>query len=81
MNAGNEPAYPLTYNTGKFGNEVHVFNGLTKREYLAAMAMQGLMGRRWEDDKGNVPDNLFEIWAKGAFKAADAMIAEAEKEG
>lgn len=48
------------------------FGGLTKRELFAAMAMQGLLGQ-----SGCV------VWdvSEDAVKAADALIAELEKEG
>lgn len=42
MNNGEQPAYPtIVYGVG---NEVNdTINGLTKREYFAAMAMQGIL--------------------------------------
>ena len=71
MITGNEPAMPqLTYNrkTGKAdGFEL----GLTKREYFAARAMQGML---------HVPPVNLERVAELSVKAADAIIAELNKQ-
>ena len=49
--------------------------GMTLRDYFAAKAMQGLMGRAWQDPAtGNAPDNVFDLWAKAAYATADAML-------
>lgn len=45
--------------------------GITKREYFAAMALQGLLSR----NDPAPPDNL----AMEAFRFADAMLLETEK--
>ena len=45
-------------------------NGLTKREYFAAMAMQGLLA----NDSGLITSK-----ARDAVKAADALIEELNK--
>ncbi len=55
--------------------------GLTKREYFAAMAMQGLLGNpEWmelyEGKKYLLPDY---IMTKIAVERADALLAELEK--
>jgi hypothetical protein len=49
-------------------------NGMTLRDYFAAKAMQGLMGRSWADAKGKFPENLHAVWATAAYKMADAML-------
>ena len=49
---------------------------LEMRDYFAAKAMQGLMGRAWGDMPG---DQLFAIWANSAYAMADAMLAERKK--
>jgi hypothetical protein len=65
-------AFPLLVRgQGQHGNEINY--GLTKREYFAAMALQGL---------ASSPDPWMPEAA--AFKAtafADALIAELNKEG
>lgn len=51
-------------------------SGMSLRDYYAGQALIGLMGREWGDPKtGAVPDDIQERWAKGAFLAADAMVA------
>lgn len=62
---GNEVAYPGGYGQRK---------GLTKRELLAAMAMQGMAANPYVDQ----PE---ETLAKWSVKYADALIAELSKEG
>lgn len=53
-----------------------LLSGMTLRDYFAARAMQGLMGRVW----GDVPaEDLFEIWARSAYAAADSMLKAREK--
>lgn len=50
---------------------VSTLHGMTLRDYFAAKAMQGLMGRVW----GDLPtDELFAVWAKSAYTLADAMM-------
>jgi len=65
----NEPAFP-------FFNDENLYPGITKREYFAAMAMQGLISAGKENfiingNKMNLDTSSFYI--------ADAMIAESEK--
>lgn len=50
--------------------------GISKRDYFAAAALTGLIGRRWENDQGQLPPNIFELWAASAYGAADAMLRE-----
>jgi hypothetical protein len=56
--------------------------GLTKREYFAAMAMQGLLGAEWfvTAEKAIHPDNdPSESYAENSVAMADALIAELNK--
>lgn len=65
---GNEPIHP----DKDFGNVGAV--GLTKREYFAGLAMQGLLAGRsggW----------LYEVTANDAVKYADALINKLNKNG
>ncbi len=64
------------------GGPAHFYDGrstgMTLRDYFAAKAMQGLMGREWSHLK--VTDaELFTVWAKGSYFAADAMLAAREQ--
>lgn len=86
MNA-NEPAFPRHYGTmtdceKKAANRENLWTpGLTKREYFAAMAMQGLLSNPItkelvEDCFGlEVPRRVAEL----ALHAADALLAELER--
>ena len=52
--------------------------GMTLRDYFAAKAMQGLMGRSWADTSGKFPENLHGVWATAAYQMADAMMKARE---
>ena len=49
-------------------------SGMTLRDYFAAKAIQGLMGRDWSDFKIS-DDELIALWARSAYGVADAMLA------
>lgn len=73
MTNGNDPAQPIS---GSLLSRCGQFNenpfGLTKREYFAAMAMQGLI------NKINVHE--YNDLAAYSVKAADALINELNKQ-
>ena len=62
----NEPAFP-------FFNDENLYQGITKREYFAAMAMQGMLSY--------IGSLHYESISERAFTIADAMLAESEKSG
>lgn len=64
-----EPANPVRVPAKNAGTHVHT--GLTKREYFAAMAMQGLLA---QNDYSRM-----DILANDAVKQADAILKELEK--
>ena len=67
VGAGNEAAYIEAV--------ARLSHGMTLRDYFAAKAMQGLMGRVW----GDLPaDELFTVWSKSAYAMADAMLKARE---
>lgn len=68
---GGGPAFP---NENRY-TENKNNNGLTKRDYFAAAALQGLYAGR----EGCVQSECFNLDAELAYKAADAMIAERNK--
>lgn len=70
MDNGNEPAYPLTEDSPRTGPRT--WFGLTKREYFAAMAMQGMTSNN---------SITVETVAAWAVQYADALLAELGKEG
>ncbi len=70
MNNSDMPAMPFE---GGDNNGMPAYLGLTKREYFAGLAMQGLITLKGSDcmDK--------DITAKQCVKMADALLAELEK--
>lgn len=68
------PAYPIPLNPGETYTSHGVFDGLTKRELFAAMAMQGFAA-----DPG-ITEARPEALAAGAVRWADALLAELAKE-
>ena len=67
LSNGNQYAFPLATHSDEY-------HGFTKREYLAAMAMQGLQS------SSLVADWSVEDIAKESVSQADALIAELSKE-
>ena len=66
--SASEPAYPLLRSTNGF-------NGLTKRELLAGMAMQGLLANPRDSAWNFDPERV----ARSAVEHADALLAELAK--
>lgn len=61
----NDMAFPASRSTS-------IQLGLTKREYFAALAMQGIIG-------DHLPEENYQGMAVNAVLAADALIAELSK--
>lgn len=68
MTQPNENAFPVTDGTRT------VEPGLTKREYFAALALQGMLANQ---TRGTTTDPSF--FASEAVKASDALITELDK--
>lgn len=68
---GNHPAFPNESAAGRYF-------GLTKRELIAAMAMQGLAAVPLQ---GSSPSEAVKSDAQRAVEYADALIAELAKDG
>ena len=67
MKNSEQPSYPIV---GIAFDDKH--KGLTKREYFAAMAMQGLLARyNFSSDE--------DVVARNAVDYADALLSELEK--
>jgi hypothetical protein len=64
------PAFPQT-EVDRDGVTITHHSGMTLRDYFAAKAMQGLMGRAWGELP---PEELFKTWATSAYAVADAML-------
>ena len=69
---GNDLAYPVKHS---YGEEFFTVGGLTKRELIAAMAMQGLLGNASIVGYKASYAELFETLSEMAEKSADALIA------
>ena len=65
---GNDTAYVVAEAQNLDGSWTLASEGLTKKEYFAAMAMQGII---YSDSS---TDYLTGLWAKNAVKCADALI-------
>ena len=70
MSNANYPAFP-TENGRQTGPDVYLYEGLTKLEYFAGLAMQGIVAREWYSADGMAAD---------AVTCARALLAELEKE-
>ncbi len=72
----NLPAHPIQVDINPF--ERAVCYGLTKREYFAGLAMQGMAASQyWAENFNNNEDDLKNM-AYVAVKAADALLKELE---
>lgn len=81
MKKGDQPIYPVFSSNGAITTNPDFLEGnfsLTKREYFAGLAMQGLCSRIEKES----PETLLVIHentAKWAVKFADALLSELEK--
>ncbi len=77
MSIADQLAFPaLTQEMrGESGEKWHTDYGLTKREFFAAKAMQGLLAANWEAP----PTELYTRLAGHSVACADALIAELGK--
>jgi len=82
----NEPAFP-SLERGK-GWEESAHLGITKREYFAARAMQGMLTgiikegtviRTTSDSNKLVEELILDVIVSGAYEIADAMLEELDK--
>lgn len=79
----NQPAFPLGI-PATAGNDSYTTDGLTKREYFAAKAMQGLMGAGYiklhidELGKDSGYTNL-KMVADMSVQIADALLKQLDK--
>lgn len=49
---------------------------MTLRDYFAAKALNGLMGRNWDGTGSD--DEIIATWARSAYAVADAMLEARE---
>lgn len=76
MSKADEPAFPTKAVTRtEEGVEIEDCIGLTKREYFAGLAMQGIIQTNPEKNRYN----SFKQLAEDSIQMADALLAELEK--
>ena len=73
MANGNDSAFPWDDKNGD-GSHYHAHSGMTKREYFAALAMQGMLANPTGDAV------YASSYAKAAVTSADALLDELAKE-
>ena len=81
MKNSEQPINPIGESEYKrFTEEIGVWNGLTKREYFAGLAMQGMLSN---PNAGTIKDGqrLVDITdiANGSIKFADELLKQLEK--
>ncbi len=85
MSKAHEPAYPVPLGPGEALDDEMNPNGLTKREYLAAVAMQGLTQSAFKymsEGEGHATESALSMMkdiGKVSCDMADALLAELEK--
>lgn len=83
--SGEESAFPEIRTEASYDNgdgpygETSSHGGLTKRELLAAMAMQGMLSHATRYQPHNPGTPWMECMSTEAVNLADALIAELEK--
>lgn len=84
MSKANEPVFPFHSLAHTDANAPHAYigGGLSKREYFAAMAMQGVV-HSWQQMgvDPTIEKRMANQIASRAVEFADALIAELEKSG
>ena len=78
MSNANDMAFPVVLEWTRTPNDSEQL-GLTKREYFAAMAMQGLLSHLPPTNEV-FRDAQLRAFASRSVLAADALLAELEKE-
>lgn len=79
MENKDQPANPATLHQVK-GNDIETvtFPGLSKREFLAGQALQGLLSNR-RNILADITPNTAKLYADKAVKLADYLLNELEK--
>lgn len=81
MSKANKPAFPMQVRTqwlnryGESAEDIEDVQGITKREYFAGLAMQGIYANKEYNKLGA------KECAGLAVEAVDALLAELEKQG
>lgn len=80
MNNSEQPTFPIVQTNNMEGHEFMDVShyGLSKREYFAAMAMQGMLANPEIMKLGN-PDTLMNIVSMASVEQADDLLLALEK--
>lgn len=71
----NQPAFPVSEETtDRIDQGIKIYSGISKREYFAAMAMQGLLASFTEKAAIGAWGSELELVAKTATEVADAIM-------
>lgn len=76
----NESAFPRPKITGPYGEDLKVYEGLTKREYFAGLAMQGFLANSFCDTVRPLSFATREEIASLSVSQADALLKELTNE-
>lgn len=81
MSKGNDPAYPSSKTWNDDNGNWGIPYGLSKREYFAGLAMQGILSNpgRCTPDFDGAPEQYSALMAKVALQFSDGLIEELEK--
>lgn len=74
--SNNDPAFPHLHNSCQRVNDTEHWTGLTKLEWFAGMALNGMLSNRFLTERYSTKGADM---AKEAFDYADDMLAESEK--
>ena len=74
------PAYPITLKPGEVFDGITNINGLSKREYVATMVLQGILANHWcqNDFKDNIHAMAPDKTANQAVMFADELLKQLE---
>ena len=78
MKNADKPIYPLEFKKEGSYNTEGWSNGLTKREYFAGLAMQGIIAGR-KDELYKIKDETIKIYVKLSIKSADELLKQLEE--
>lgn len=83
MRNADMPVEFIDANDPEFIRQCRPMKGLTKREYFAGLAAQGIVANQEWMENAMASSGLSgsECVAKGAVNIADALLAELDKEG
>lgn len=77
MENKDQPAFPIVLQEG-LPKDCHIDIGLTKREYFAGLAMNGIIANNWKGYAEKNPE--CEMLAKTSVNYADALLDQLNKE-